>query len=257
MRGALLARRDSMRLWTPRDAGANCILSTRSPGGVILDGSNNVQQLTDFSGRGNHATQTTAGSRPSWDSTNRCCNHTANTFLAVASGLNLSDSTLLILWDGDEAYNQAQIGIASVGASASPVDGSPSFILQIQTYNVPSVVTYNPLGYSSGWNASAGWNVTTIRKSGTAANVSESVWNNGALVLQRTNNAGGNNAALYLGSGYSAYYRGRIAGLLRFPRALTSIDRQRAEGWLAWQLGAGNILPASHLFRNQPPTLGG
>jgi hypothetical protein len=68
-----------------------------------------------------------------------------------------------------------------------------------------------------------------------------------------------NAAGFGIGRGASAanYFAGDIAEVIVVRGAVSTADRQRLEGYLAhrWGLAAG--LPASHPYRNSPPTSGG
>jgi len=57
------------RLWTPAllDTAPEQWFEAADYGSLTLDGSSNASQWNDLSGKGNNATQSTAGSRPTWD----------------------------------------------------------------------------------------------------------------------------------------------------------------------------------------------
>lgn len=248
--------RSQGRLWTPRQARADLILAA-DLGAFLRDGSGNVERWRDSSGYGNDAYQATSGSRPGYDASRACPNWTADAHLPVAgAGVTLNNYTLAVLWDIDESYAQAQIGVLTTGNSAT--EGSPHLLLQSPDCTVPNASVYTAAGaYSSSWTVSTSWNVTVLQNNG--GTNGETTWSNGVQRYTRTHTStGGNNQNLYIGSGYIRAFRGRIGCVVRIPRSVAGWERQLIEGWMAWQAGvAGSCLPATHPWRNAPPYIGG
>jgi hypothetical protein len=69
-----------------------------------------------------------------------------------------------------------------------------------------------------------------------------------------------NSTALYLGTRVlngtvQNYLTGVIAEVVLFSRALSTVERQQVEGYLAWKWGLTSNLPTSHPFKAIPPTM--
>jgi hypothetical protein len=60
-----------------------------------------------------------------------------------------------------------------------------------------------------------------------------------------------------IGGGTGGYVRlnGFISEMVATSSLLSTADRQRLEGYLAWKWGLQANLPAGHPFRNNPPTV--
>jgi len=52
----------------------------------------------------------------------------------------------------------------------------------------------------------------------------------------------------------SDHFQGGIHTIVQFNSNLNTADRQLVEGILAWQYGIQSVLPASHPYKNAPPT---
>jgi hypothetical protein len=50
------------------------------------------------------------------------------------------------------------------------------------------------------------------------------------------------------------HLQGCIYSYAQYTSNLSVFDRQRAEGYLMWQYGFQNVLPATHPYRNSPPS---
>ncbi len=50
------------------------------------------------------------------------------------------------------------------------------------------------------------------------------------------------------------HLQGAVYSYVQYNTNLTTSDRQRAEGLLMWQYGFQNVLPATHPYRNSPPS---
>lgn len=63
-------------------------------------------------------------------------------------------------------------------------------------------------------------------------------------------------ATMYIGAanGPTEYWNGNIFEILVYNATLSTTDRQRLEGYLAWKWGVQTSLPAGHPFRNAAPT---
>jgi hypothetical protein len=88
------------------------------------------------------------------------------------------------------------------------------------------------------------------------------------LFIQQTNSTGtistkytevsktwtAGNAPIRVGlSDTSRAFNGHVSEILYYQRILSPIERQAAEGYLAWKWGLENYLPETHLFRNEKP----
>jgi hypothetical protein len=94
------------------------------------------------------------------------------------------------------------------------------------------------------------------------------LWMNGSPILSQCVNFTYNNQPLrfmYIGgaagtlnSAFSDpgmdHLQGCIYSYAQYSSNLSTTDRERAEGFLMWQYGFANALPATHPFRNSPPT---
>jgi hypothetical protein len=88
------------------------------------------------------------------------------------------------------------------------------------------------------------------------ANGAQSVWRNGTRQAATTKAIG---SSLLTGTfiaswaGTFEFYSGTIAEIIVYNAALTTIQQQQVEGYLAWKWGLVGNLPASHLYKNNPP----
>jgi hypothetical protein len=49
-------------------------------------------------------------------------------------------------------------------------------------------------------------------------------------------------------------FLGNIGEVITYPTALTTLDRQKVEGYLAWKWGLQANLPVGHPYKNAPPS---
>ena len=108
------------------------------------------------------------------------------------------------------------------------------------------------------------WNIA-IADCANGASSTQRHWGNGNnFVFSVANNdpaSLGNSISVGLGGpamGISNYF-GRIDQILIIPALLSNSDRQKLEGFLAWQRIAWNLpanLPTNHPFKNRPPYVG-
>lgn len=108
------------------------------------------------------------------------------------------------------------------------------------------------------------WNVT-ISDCGSGASSIQRHWGNGNnFVSSAASNDPaflGNFISVGLGIPASGLpnYTGRLDQVLIIPALLSNSDRQKLEGFLAWQRVAWNLpanLPTNHPFKNRPPYVG-
>ncbi|MFN8020479.1 MAG: prepilin-type N-terminal cleavage/methylation domain-containing protein [Acidimicrobiales bacterium] len=88
-----------------------------------------------------------------------------------------------------------------------------------------------------------------------SSSVSRNLWIDGTgsggagpLPLSTWSNAG-------IGRDSSGSYRGLVGEIVIVTKALSTSDRQKLEGYLAWKWGTASTLPASHPYRSTPPTV--
>ena len=53
----------------------------------------------------------------------------------------------------------------------------------------------------------------------------------------------------------SGSFRGLVGEIVIVTSALSTTDRQKLEGYLAWKWGTASTLPAGHPYRSVPPTV--
>lgn len=88
-----------------------------------------------------------------------------------------------------------------------------------------------------------------------SSTVSRNMWIDGTgtggsnpLPLSTWANAG-------IGRDSSGAYRGLVGEIVIVTEALSTSDRQKLEGYLAWKWGTAPTLPAAHPYRSTPPTV--
>ena len=202
-----------------------------------------VSQWNDKSGNGRHASQATAGSRPS----------------IVTKGLRfdgVDDTLKTASFVLSQPFSRVSV-LAKRNASATA-----QHYLNTTT-GTPNTALFN--------NSAAG---TVSMAAGTVAptvnfangktsifveqfnGASSTLWQDG---VGTTGNPGANGldgvtiASSGAGAGFAQI---DVFAVLVIPAILGGWDRQRLEGWLAWQYGLAANLPAGHPFRNKPPLNG-
>ena len=220
--------------WTPADLGAALALwlDANDAATISLNGSN-VSQWNDKSGNGNHVSQDTASSQP----------------LYTASGLN---GKSVVTFSGAQLLNS--ISNTTLGETIAAVS-QRSDSLQPVFELIPASGSRGYLGNVSGfqthneYRANGGTTITSIFPT-TLLNVPAlSVGTDRRLTI----------AIKYaIGHGTPGYapLTGFISEIVSTTTILSTDDRQKLEGYLAWKWGLEANLPVGHPYKNAAPTTG-
>lgn len=248
----LAGHHDLSRLWNPADDGCPLWLESFDPTTLVLDGSSLVQQWNDKSGNGYHATQSTASMRPGYSSTGLngypalifdgtddgiVCPVPAGTFPSELFFVSVLQKT-----GAATTYEARPANRDENGNKAAPLDGYNSTILagdgtnqsiysrfaDMRTLTAPTILA---------WGLKAG--VCYDRKNGIN------------YISYPLTIYGDTSNQVWLGTREDGvtFFRGNLSAVIAC--GMTSIEK--AEGYLAHQLGLAGNLPVSHPYKSNPP----
>lgn len=243
------------KLWRPDTLGAalGLWLDAEDTSSVVLSGAT-VSQWSDKSGNGRNATQATGANQPTYTTTGLngkpvlTFNGTTNSMpvdLSFVAGGSYSvsavfarSSTKTNNWviGGNTALSNRQL---LVGWSTNTTFSYAQYANDVLV-TVPGYTTTTPLIVTLGLDTPVG---RSAYLDGTLGNSST---NKSSLI---TNNGG------VLGTWTSgSFYQGYIAEIVIATGALSSADREKMEGYLAWKWGLEASLPIGHPYKSFPPT---
>jgi hypothetical protein len=248
--------------WTPAYLGASLALwlDAEDTDSITLNGSN-VAQWSDKSGNDRHATQATAANQPTYTAS-AYAGKPALTFDGVNNNLEVNYN-----YSGDKATIYAVVSRLGGGSteqwvfsSYGGVYGTPLVAPMWTTAPGNDWATYSTAFLSNGAELPTDGTPFAL---GLASDISGSVldaFTNGTRSAQHATGAryteGG--ARNFIGAevnGNSRFLSGRISEIIQTETVLSTTDRQKLEGYLAWKWGLEASLPAGHPFRNSPPTV--
>ena len=261
-----MAAAGSATLWTPASLGADLALwlDAEDAASITLNGSN-VSQWSDKSGNNRHATQGTAADQP----------------LYSATGLN---SKPILTFDGsDDVLLNASVGASGLSnvtivSVFRQISGGVSEDHQInigQTGTTGKARGFYRQGFGTdlqfgGW-ARIATSTLSLDVGGTHhifgfANSALSGTGNVLLMkdgeTQTLTTSGALDTTLdgfsvgsLQGAAISTYYSNiSVAEIVVLYSAITTLDRQKLEGYLAHKWGLAANLPADHPYKMEPPT---
>lgn len=243
------------KLWRPNTLGASLglWLDAEDTASVILNGAT-VSQWSDKSGNGRNATQATGANQPTYTAAGLSgrpvltFNGTTNSMpvdLSFVAGTSYSvsavfarSSTKTNNWiiGGNTALSNRQL---LVGWSTNATFSYAQYANDVLV-TVPGYTTTTPLIATLGLDTAVG---RSAYLDGTLGNSST---NKTAMI----SNTGGVLGTWTAGS----FYQGYIAEIVIATGALSSNDREKMEGYLAWKWGIEANLPAGHPYKSLPPT---
>ena len=242
------------RAWTPADIGTDLALwlDADDASTITLNGST-VSQWDDKSGNSRNATQATAASQPTYS----------------ATGLN---GKPVLQFDGTSDF-------LSAGAVSLQNTGLNVFVVGNYTDNNYLIGKYDSLSNQREWLLSAGqslvqenlnaFNVNTnaVGTAVSGTNIVEGIftngtqaqlWANGALLAtapQAVTSIEAGTAPLLIGKYQLIFSNSDVSEVVVSSSPITTIDRQRMEGYLAWKWGLVANLPVDHPYKSTAPTV--
>ena len=243
------------RFWTPAQliSGGKLARWYSVPDAAVVDGSGNVQTLTDLSGNGVDATQATAGSRPAYEAASP---HNGKPGIICSTGLAKSLSMTAVSYNGTNGLSWSFVAsqtAVGTGTSNCLVGGgtgglevrlnytSPGWDvirqaqLRLILMTAPAVNTLSVLGCDLATNSTIGWVDGTSSSNSTNPGLS-----NGGDAL--------------LSAGGTEFLNGRFQEAVASTLKWTTAERQKVDGYLAWKYRT--TLDASHPYKNRPPFVG-
>lgn len=238
-----------MSLWTPVDLSMAAWYDA-SDAGSITETFGDVDQWDDLSGNDRHATST-GSSRPSLAeeavNTLNALSFGGAQYFNIASGLGVgSDSTMFGVFTRDAA---GDISILLTNASVS--SSARRFPLWWDTTNKIYSRYGTVLKQLTTSKTDTGLFVATAQRDSTYESVRLNGLSQGGTTNSSTDNAfdtigrGGNNNS-YQHSGY-------ICEILFFNTSITTENKEKIEGYLAWKWGV--TLDSEHPYYSEPPTV--
>lgn len=244
------------KLWTPREITTALWLDADSPSSITLNGAT-VSQWNDLSGNGRHATQATAASQPTYtasainskpamtfDGSNDSMTSSTGSY-----GPDISIYAVTSLTSGIDYKRLINIGTTDTngffgtgGAGQTffaTFFGNPAIGWNDTSANTPNV---SLLGKNAVVGVVNGANVATPYVDGTAQNTK-----NGAMATA---------TGVVLGEQPTTagqFWSGPVGEIVITNYALSTVDRQKLEGYLAWKWGTQASLPVSHPYYSAPP----
>lgn len=249
--------------WTPTQISAELSLwlDAADANTITFNGST-VSQWNDKSGNNRHARQATGANQPGYNSTT-LNNKPGITFDGTLKFLTTVAISNIIL---NNSYSAFTVGRAT-SAPSNAVDGysnsgfwgdNNGFISNyfrstsnlIGAYNWDSNNDVTTQSYTFGTNVISGVELSNgsirLRQNGgteTATASGNTLYTNGVLRIGKIYNDSSPN------------FTGVISEVIFFKGHLTTTDREKVEGYLAWKWGLQANLPAEHQYKNAAPTL--
>ena len=221
--------------------------------GTVTTVSGAVSQWNDKSGNGRNATQSTAGSRPTYTSA-AVNNRNTLTFdgssdsLAVVTGFTLSSFACFAVFEPSAKSN-------SYAYSISPASLLLQFSL-ISKYAPGNYEFFQSVTRRRVISGSAtGQNIAYYERSGATVTPR---FNGGSPLTSVTVTSGdivvsSHRVGALLEAGSTEYYQGNICELILIGSVPATDTRQRMEGYLAHKWGLTANLPANHPYKVNPP----
>ena len=244
--------------WTPSLIQTALWLDAADANTITLNGST-VSQWNDKSGSGRNATQNAAANQPVY-STNSINSLSAVTFDGINDFLNLPDNTIP---SGDSSYSMFVVVkwnstvpqfVIGTGLSAGAA-----------TDNYLAAIVTTPAIFGSWWQ-NYGLQISSIALgvemygaiydntiSTISGNKNGGSITSGVIAVDR-NSATTNNIIGAFSNGATPL-NGALAETIITNNAITTADRQRLEGYLAWKWGFEANLPSGHPYKLLPPTV--
>ena len=241
------------KLWRPDELGADLTLwlDAEDTASITLNGSN-VAQWDDKSGNGRNVSQATATNQPTYSATG---------MLGKPAVVFDGTDDFMSLLDFDNAVSLALIGsggsaLAPLIAGAAPASSTP-------VWNVNGAnVEYRGRTNTTGRAASLGGSVNDFSIgfiSLDAANSEVMLSGNGGTQTSFSQTINSADTTINtLGrdfQGAAQFANGRIAEIVVASSVLSTADRQKLEGYLAWKWGLVADLPVDHPYKTTPPTV--
>ena len=247
------------KLWTPAQITTALWLDADSPSSITLNGST-VSQWNDKSGNGRHATQATAANQPAYSATGfngkpAVAFDGINDYI-VTNAADYSVGAIFLVYKLNGFSSNRQIYSCRTSPNAILAAASDiSFALGCAEYNATKVANF---AANSSYAALNGNQVNTADFNNYLAGaLTDTNW------TINTNQADSATAAF---SGTKTFVLGcdifsssrvanvNIAEMVICQTVLSTSDRQRAEGYLAWKWNTQASLPADHPYKSLPPT---
>lgn len=257
-----------LRLWTPQLISADLWLDASDASTVTLNGST-VSQWSDKSGNNRHFTQAIAASQPGY-SANQINGYPILTF--DGSDDFLDGGNILPATNGIMTFiiaRQNTIGAATsapyigrVSSTLASGQWQQRGMLSSQTAGVIATINIGANSYSATRTdpKDSNWYLLSVRYSSTANQLQALRSGNGSSAVPTSGTAPDPGIACRIAAksaGTIDYLHMDIAEVIVLLNAptFTQNPRPQIEGYLSWKYGLQGNLPATHQYKNAPPTI--
>lgn len=247
-------------IWTPAELSLALWLDAADASTITLNGST-VSQWDDKSGNGRNATQATATYQPTYsvgvfNGMNALTLDGTDDFVAVNDYTSTNTQTFVVCRTSDVTTRRH---VTRKGLSTGFLEYS------LRTEN--GVLNALSVAASAASASISGATINTSMLLGHTWDGSEiRAWLNGvsgnATALSGTQfngtlrtRIGASFASDSDASAPAQAWIGEIAEFIQLSSAISTSDRQKIEGYLAWKWGLEGSLPASHPYKTRPPTV--
>jgi hypothetical protein len=239
--------------WTPAQITTALWLDAADASTIVLNGST-VSQWNDKSGNGRHVVQATAANQPPYDAAG----------INGKGALNITTAPRWLLYS--DTSTGAEATIATIGSPVDLTSNSRMAGLVTTTTSTDARKSFAPASDGS-FRYDGANNPGVPLPAGTQIRVSTRTatdaidWRNGSFGFQATpptdpimrNFVAGN--AIVLDSLALGTFTGLIGEVVVTYTAISTTDRQKLEGYLAWKWGLQANLPVGHPYKDAPPTV--
>lgn len=257
------------QLWRPSNLGSALALwlDAEDAASITLNGST-VSQWNDKSGNGRNVAQTTAANQPNYTASGlngrpivdfvRARSTWLQTGSFPTTGISAIGIATVTRWTTTgTTTNEIQILIDN-NHNGNPAQG---FVWQDRPdlTNKPLTAAHLPIvtngAEDTAQTGDGTWKIISTRF---ISGGNDFLYVNGGA--ERSNSNGGTfnlQSTLRLGGGVinTRSFDGEMAELVITSADLSTTDRERLEGYLAWKWGLEANLPSGHPFKNTPPTV--
>lgn len=240
------------KLWRPDELGSSLALwlDAEDTASITLNGST-VSQWADKSGNGRNATQATAANQPTYTAADAVLNgkpsvgSTTNLGLVGMLTPSLTAREFLFV----TAYDNGTTALFPAGTTAYPTLLSGPGAFGAERAGMGLVATANWFQSTSIW-ADVPYRNGAATASTTALPMPASILRfSGPSTVTQSWGIGFNQTTA------DRSWDGPIGEVIAVGATLSTTDRQKLEGYLAWKWGLAANLPADHPYKLNPPTV--